>query len=75
LNLVITDMKQDLERILKPLSTDEKLDVIEYLTASLRENDVPLTEAQRKIVREREVIYKTGNTELHSWEDVKKSIH
>jgi hypothetical protein len=21
------------------------------------------------------VIYKTGNTELHSWEDVKKSIH
>ncbi|MBO6536842.1 MAG: addiction module protein [Balneolaceae bacterium] len=67
-------MKQDLERILKPLSADEKLDVIEYLTASLRESDVPLTEAQRKIVREREVIYKTGNTELHSWEDVKKSI-
>lgn len=74
MNLVITSMKQDLERILKPLSADEKLDVIEYLTASLRESDVPLTEAQRKIVREREVIYKTGNTELHSWEDVKKSI-
>ncbi len=68
-------MKQDLEKILKPLSTDEKLDVIEYLTDSLREKDVPLTEAQRKIIREREVIYKIGGTELHSWEDVKKSIH
>lgn len=74
MNLVITSMKKNLEKILEPLSADEKLDVIEYLTASLRESDVLLTEAQRKIVREREELYKTDGTELHSWDDVKKSI-
>ncbi|MCR9130964.1 MAG: addiction module protein [bacterium] len=68
-------MKQDLKRILKPLIANEKLDVIEYLTASLRVKDVPLTEEQRQIVQEREELYKTCGTELHSWEDVKKSIH
>jgi hypothetical protein len=66
-------MKQDLEKLLKPLSTNEKLDVIEYLTVSLNDNDVPLTNVQRKIVREREDAYLAGTTQLHTWEDVKKS--
>lgn len=66
-------MKQDLEKLLKPLSTNEKLDVIEYLTDSLNENDVQLSDVQRKIVREREEAYRAGTTQLHTWEDVKKS--
>lgn len=66
-------MNKKLIKELEPLTIDEKLDIIEFLSGSIASNDLPLSDSQRAMVREREVAYKTGSTSLFSWEEVRNS--
>jgi len=68
-------MDKKVKKMLDPLSTVEKLDVIEYLTKKLSENDISLSDEHRNIIRERELAYNTGNTTLHTWEEVQQSTN
>ncbi|WP_421773074.1 addiction module protein [Gracilimonas sp.] len=65
-------MRDQLIKELKALSPEEKLTVTEILWDSLKEEDVPISESQLSIIREREQEYKAGNQKLYSWEEVKK---
>jgi putative addiction module component (TIGR02574 family) len=57
---------------LKPLTTQQKLDIIEFLSESLNDEDVPISDERRMLVRERGEKYKAGETSLHTWEEVKQ---
>lgn len=64
-------MREDLIKELKELSIEEKLSITEMLWDSLKDEDIPLSESQLNIIREREEKYKAGESRLYSWEEVK----
>tara|TARA_R110002124_G_scaffold208776_3_gene375118 strand:- start:26471 stop:26680 length:210 start_codon:yes stop_codon:yes gene_type:complete len=68
-------MKKGLIKELKSLSPEEKLSATELLWNSLKHSDVPLSEDQLNIIREREELYHSNDQKYHSWEEVKKSIN
>ena len=68
-------MNKRIVKELEPLSVMEKLDVIEFLTESIDSHDVPLTEAQRLMVLDREKAYKAGSSTLVSWNEVRNSTN
>jgi len=64
-------MRESLIKELKELSVEEKLLITEMLWDSLKEENLPLSENQLNIIREREEKYKAGKSKLYSWEEVK----
>ena len=66
-------MRDQLIKELKELTPEDKLVATEILWHSLKEEDVPLSETQLNIIREREEQYKLGNQKLFTWDEVKKS--
>ncbi|HBX66719.1 MAG: hypothetical protein CL670_02485 [Balneola sp.] len=66
-------MRDQLIKELKELTPEDKLVATEILWDSLKEEDVPLSETQLNIIREREEQYKLGNQKLFTWDEVKKS--
>tara|TARA_R110002049_G_scaffold171080_1_gene337660 strand:- start:263 stop:472 length:210 start_codon:yes stop_codon:yes gene_type:complete len=64
-------MRESLIEELKELSVEEKLSITEMLWDSLKEENLPLSESQLNIIREREEKYKAGKSKLYYWEEVK----
>ncbi|SMO69567.1 addiction module protein [Gracilimonas mengyeensis] len=66
-------MRKNLIKELKQLTPEEKLTVTEILWDSLKEEDVPISETQLNIIREREEEYKAGKSTLYTWDEVKSN--
>lgn len=64
-------MRESLIKELKKLSVEEKLSITEMLWDSLKDEEIPLSESQLNIIREREEKYKAGESKLYSWDEVK----
>lgn len=63
----------DLQEILK-LSASERISMIEQIWDSIEPKDIDMTEAHKKELDRRLNRYKEGNTEFHSWKDVKRDL-
>jgi putative addiction module component (TIGR02574 family) len=63
-------MREQLIKELQELSPEEKLAATEILWDSLKEEDMPLSESQLNVIREREKEYKAGKSKLYSWEEI-----
>jgi len=63
----------DLQEILK-LSTSERILMIEQIWDSIEPKDIDMIEAHKKELDKRLNRYKEGNTDFHSWEEVKKDL-
>lgn len=61
---------------IRTLSVEERLQLISALWDSLSDapEDIPLTDAQRRELDRRLERYQRGQTQLHSWEDVRARI-
>ena len=73
-NSVIKCMKKNLLKELKPLTTEERLEVIEYLSESMAGNEILLTKEQRNLIKEREILYYSGKQKLYSWDEVTAAV-
>lgn len=67
-------MKKNLIKELNPPTTEERLEVIEYLSESKAENEIPLTKEQRDLIKEREILYYSGKKKLYSWDEVTAAV-
>lgn len=63
-------MRESLIKELKELSVEEKILITEMLWDSLKEENIPLSENQLNIIREREKKYKAGESKLYSWAEI-----
>jgi putative addiction module component (TIGR02574 family) len=61
-------MRDQFLKELKTLSPEEKLTVTEILWDSLKEEDMPISESQLNIIREREEEYKADWNNLYMWD-------
>lgn len=58
------------------LSTEEKLDLVEELWESIRQDaSIELSDAHKKVLDEREAEILSGNAKLLSWDEVMERVN
>ncbi len=58
------------------LSTEEKLDLVEELWESIRQDaNIELSDAHKKVLDEREAEILSGNAKLLSWDEVMERVN
>ena len=58
------------------LSTEEKLDLVEELWESIRQDaSIALSDAHKKVLDEREAEILSGNAKLLSWDEVMERVN